>query len=251
MYIQPKSISSKPRYFTSSRKNAERRLRLMNSQVQDLLESYNNKKIELQKILIEERKEAQKLDEEREGHIREVNSLGETKQNLATQVDGLQSEKIQETKNLQDVISSKSVIIEKSRKALEEEKEKLEFTRSSLEDITSQAIDMEKIAKELREYVEKESEARTKYIIEREKLDKAVRIKESTTIETSAIVKSAKEKNERLDDYKEKITDMSGRLTTTLGYVRKVTEDLNERLKKVGADFEFELPPEKIKVIQF
>jgi len=136
-------------------------------------------------------------------------------------------------------------------KSLAEEKEKLALTSSSLAEITTQVVGLEKVSVELKDFIEKEGDAKARYGVEKDKLESASRTKDAMVAETTEKVKEVYEKNTQLDEYKENLTDMSNRLTTSLGNVRAVTEELNKRLQGVGADFVFELPPKNIKKIPF
>ena len=251
MFIKPRSMPSRSGFSASGHKGREARQRLLNQRIKDERESYDKKKEELQGIVSKEAKILQEVSEQKETSQLEVNTLSDRKTTLNTELSGLNEEIPKAHKTLKDEVKRKAQFKETSNKELVQDKEKITFAKNYLGELTSKIQELGVVAKELKEYVVKQEDARVSYLAEKEKLDSTI-AKEGLLSEKAKVEMSQlEEKNNQLDDYRGKMKDMYGQLTTTLGYVRQMTEAMNERMEEEGVPYEFELPPKKITKIPF
>lgn len=251
MFIKPRSIPSRSGFTATGHKGREARQRLLNQRIKDERESYDKKKEELQSIVSKEAKILQAVNEQKETSQLEVNTLSDRKTTLNTELSGLNEEIPKAHKTLKDETNRKAKFKDVFNKELAQDKKKITLSKNYLGELTNKVQELEGIAKELGEYVVKQEDARVSYLDEKEKLDSIIEkgglLSEKAKVEMNQL----KEKNSQLDDYRGKMKDMYGQLTTTLGYVRQMTEAMNERMKEEGVPYEFELPPKKITKIQF
>ena len=212
---------------------------------------YEKKIAELHLLIEKEAKRLQDIIDKKEFAIQEIRILGVRKENLVNTISKLEKEIKLVQEKLEDSISKKTSFIESSKQELKKEKTAFQVVSKNVELLNKQIINFENVIKELNDFISKENNARQRYLIEQEKLNK---VKKEHLIISEEIKKEKEfietEKRES-DKSKQSLTDLSAKLSAYSYQVRLATVFLNKSLKDRKVPLTYGLPTNKITEIKF
>jgi len=212
---------------------------------------YDRKVAELQEMVAKEAKKLQDTVDVRDAVILEMKQLSNHKTIMLRGIAGLDEEIKKKTNILNQLIVTEESYISSSKKELNKEKESLVNTKHQLSELTDKLSELNLVAKEINQFIELEADARNKYLEEKEKLEISKRTSKKISENVTKALEKADKKNRELDNYKQYIADLYGKLATYVRVARETVETANSYFKENGVPIEFGLPPGEIVKIDF
>lgn len=173
----------------------------------------------------------------------EIANLMSLKNRLTERVMKLDLDVKNMEKELDKEVERKEQLTGSIKAEIKAEQARLDEAKMTLSDLTKKVENLQMVASELEEFVRQERDARIKYL----ETESALQTAEQKKKAALKIAKKEMEKitleKKNLDNYKEKMSEFSGRLTASLGVVREATIQLNELLEKGEVPLRFSLPP--------
>jgi|SRR3972149_8465752 len=212
---------------------------------------YDKKIKELHGQVEKKAKEVQRVSEEKDSLVKEVNILGIRKTNLIKKITELEKQFILSEKKLNNNIKRKTIFIDIAKKDLNKERLIFKEVNQSIKILNEKLFNLNSVSKEIISFILKGKNARKKYLDEQKNIDNAK--KEYLSIQKNN-VKEKKNINKikiKIDKSKKSITDLFSKLSWYSDEVRRATKFLNKRLNQNKIPLTYGLPVNKLTKIKF
>lgn len=207
---------------------------------------YRAKIAKFQETIEDQAQTLQKLQESQEIFDLKTKEFQKREASYHSTIRDLEEQVVKAQERFANEVERRTEFIEAAKVEWKKENDRLEKTKLELKQVVETVVEMDKVARELSGFTAKETEAREKYLIETNKLSRAVRSKEETLKITEDKQKQIEIRQKELDVFKQYVADLYGKLATYVKTAEATLEYVNEELEKKGVPIHFALPPGEI-----
>lgn len=212
---------------------------------------YQEKTAELRKMVETEAKNLQDIIDAKESALLEVRTLGERKVLLNKTLLDLEKKTEETQEFLEQLIKKNANYSEQAKQDYDRDQEKIKGNKDLLSKIDSKLEYLFKVSSEVGSFIGRESDSREKYLVQRDKLDKAEakfkEIEHKLDLERKEIEQGKRE----LDVTKKYLTELYGKVATYVKVMEETIELVNESLKNNEVPIHFNLPKNKVLEVDF